>query len=169
MAVVELQFRERAFLDLVGSEALRAPLAARVLDEVRRRHGETQNARLRLDRAEWATPFLRAGVPDPGSVLVKVTLAVELTGPPVRWANGTGAGSPEVTRRLDAELWIDVAVTKAGPAYRLTEMRMVAPVPNLTPTWVPLLTSNERRTIHHGAIAVAEDVVSIRMATAASD
>ena len=52
MAVVELQFRERAFLDLVGSEALRPPLATRVLEEVRHRHGPDQDARLRLTGAE---------------------------------------------------------------------------------------------------------------------
>jgi hypothetical protein len=169
MAVVELQFRERAFLDLVGSEALRPPLASRVLDEVRHRHGPEQEARLRLTGAEWGTPFLRAGDPEPGTVLVKVMLAVDLTGPPVRWTNGSSAGSPEVTRRLTAELWIDVSVTRAGPAYRLTELRMVAPVANLAAGWVPLLVTNERRAYHHGAIMVADGIVAIRMASAADD
>jgi hypothetical protein len=169
MAVVELQFRERAFLDLVGSEALRPPLASRVLDEVRHRHGEEQDARLRLTAAEWGAPFLRAATPEPGVALVKVTLAVDLTGPPLRWANGSAGGTPEITRRLDAELWIEVSVTRAGPAYRLAELRIVAPVGALSGGWVPLLVTNERRSYHHGAIVVGAGIVSIRMASVVSD
>jgi hypothetical protein len=168
MTVVELQFRERAFLDLIGSEAVRPPLAPRILDEVRRRNGDEQATRLRVTGVEWAAPFLRARAPEPGAVLVKITMAVELTGLPVRW-DGALVTPVAHTRSLAAELWVEVSVARTGLCYRLTELFVLAPVVPLPPDAVPLLLDGDQSVTDHGAIVVGDGVVSVRLATAPDD
>jgi hypothetical protein len=155
MAVVELQFRERSFLELVGSEALRPPLASRVLDEVRRRNAEPQAARLRLTGVEWGQPFLRARAPEWGSQLVKVSLVVELTG--------------QSARQFGAEAWMEVSVGRGGPCCRIAELRVVAPVASVPTSVVPLLVTENEPAVDHGAVLVGDGVVSVRLAGAADD
>jgi hypothetical protein len=167
MAVVELQFRERSFLDLIGSEALRPPLASRVLDEVRRRDGGHHAARLRVVSVEWGAPFLRARAPEPGAVLVKVSLAVDLSGPSVRW-EGAPVGPAVASRCLSAEAWIEVSVARAGPCCRLAELRVLGPVATLPRAHVPLLIG-DGPAADHGSVVVSEGVVTVRLATAPDD
>jgi hypothetical protein len=167
MAVVELQFRERAFLDIVGSEALRPPLAARVLEEIRP-NIDGQRARLRLTGVAWAPPFLRAQPDDPGAVLVKVTLAIDLAGPRPD-EQGDLAGRAAITRSVAAELWIEVAVARTGLTYQLVELRVLAPAATLPAVSSPLLIGGDRTRVDHGAVVVAGGIVSVRLASLPGD
>jgi hypothetical protein len=171
MAVVELQFRERCFLDLVGAEALRPPLAPRVLDEIRRRRGGEEEVLLRLTGAEWGGQGNGSRPVNPGVALVRVMLAIDVVDPsPILADAGGGPGEPVIVNtEMEAALWIEVSVNADGVCYELVDLHVGGPVPVAPGSPVPLLIDPDRTSIEHGAVLLERGTVIVRLATEPDD